>query len=153
MSARTKHVLLYIAFVGIPVLSLVAVLHAGRDLGAPPSIGGRWKVNCGAQLAAAIACSPVQDEDPITLRIGQSGTHLRMELHDKGNTLLDGQLEGDSVTAQANPPHGQPAPLLVHAVIDPGSQPKTLVGTVDVTRCPSQVQFRAVREATTGGML
>jgi hypothetical protein len=145
-------VLLYIAFVGLPLLGLVGILQAGRGIVPPVSIGGRWKVDSGGKLASAIKCAPTQEADPVVLRIGQSGQHLRMELRDGENTMLQGKLEGTTVTAKAA--GRTDPPIQVHAELDRGSQPAVLVGTVDVNRCPAQIPFRAVRqETTTGGTL
>jgi hypothetical protein len=151
MSPRIQHFLLYLAFVGIPLFGLVGVLRLGRDLPSPPSVGGRWKLDSGGRLASALACAPTQDEDPIVLRIGQSGPHLRMDLRDTDNFLLRGKLEGTNVSADAAGPRSQPPAVRLRAQVEPGSQPPVLVGTLDVTRCPSQVPFRAVREKTSGG--
>jgi hypothetical protein len=154
MSPRQKHVLLYIAFVGLPLLALVGILQAGRGMVAPVSIGGRWKVDSGGKLASAIKCSPTQEADPVVLRIGQSGQHLRMELRDGENTMFRGKLEGTTMTAEAPAGIAQPPAIQVHADLDRGAQPAVLVGTVDVSKCPGQIPFRAVRqETTTGGTL
>jgi hypothetical protein len=142
--------MLYAAFVGVPLLGLLGVLRAGRGLEAPQSVGGSWKLDSGGRLAGAIACGQAEDEDPITLRIGQSGPHIRLELHDTKNYLFTGKLDGKSVTAETPSSGKDSSPMRIHADVDPANHPPTLAGTLDVDRCNKQVPFRAVREKTNG---
>jgi hypothetical protein len=165
MSHRLTHTALYTAFVGIPLLFLVGVLRVGHALEAPTSVGGRWKMETGGKLAAAISCGPAPEADPIVLRVGQSGPHLRMELRDGTTVPLRGDIDGNDVTAESpqtkprNRKPGESPTVHLKAQVDRDAKPQALAGTLQVEGCdaagnapPSDVPFRAVREVTNGGM-
>jgi hypothetical protein len=144
MSPQVKHSILYVLFVGIPLLGLLAVLHAGRGLVPPTSVGGRWRVDAGLLPATPSTCAPGESSGPTILEITQSGPHLGVELREPGGIALRGKVVGHRVTARA-------AALDLVAEVDRLSKPETLIGTVDLARCTRQLPFRAVRETSPRG--
>jgi hypothetical protein len=85
---RPRSVLLYGAMVGIPLALLLGVLGAGRDLDAPPSLGGAWRVESGA------TCGLSQGEH---FEVVQSGQFVVIRLSER--SPLQGRLEGDILRA------------------------------------------------------
>jgi hypothetical protein len=118
------------------------------------------------KLAEAIGCAPTPDEDPIFLRVGQSGPHLRMELKDGMTVPLRGDVDGTTLTAESpqvakghDRRPGQAPNIHLRAQVDRNAQPQTLNGTLQVDGCDahsggpgSSVPFRAIREVSNGGM-
>jgi len=153
------HIMLYLAFVGVPGLLLVGVLHAGRDIQPPQSVGGRWKLAADGELASALGCAPAQEDDPVVLRVGQSGRNLRLELRDGKTVALQGQINGNQLKAEAKPKHEKTPAVRINAQLDRENKPHALSGTVEVAGCAGEggptgtVPFHATREVTTGGVL
>ena len=85
---RGRSVLLYGAMVGIPLALLLGVLGVGRDLAAPPSLGGAWRVESGA------TCGLSQGE---RFDIVQSGQFVVIRL--SARSPLQGRLDGDVLRA------------------------------------------------------
>jgi hypothetical protein len=85
---RGRSVLLYSAMVGVPLVLLLGVLGMGRDLSAPPSLGGAWRVESGA------TCGLSQGE---RFDIVQSGQFVVIRL--SARSPLQGRLDGDVLRA------------------------------------------------------
>jgi hypothetical protein len=159
MRAHFEHVGLYILFVGVPILLLLGVLRAGEGMQSPQSVGGRWKMVADGQLASALGCAQTNEEDPVVLRVGQSGRKVRIELRDGTTIAMQGEIDGNELTAEGKQ---KPEKQTVRMRAQVGQeQPQSLQGTVEVEGCPAKnggpvpgnVAFRAVREHTTGGVL
>jgi len=105
---RNKLTLAYVCLVGLPLLGLIGILDAGRNLTAPTSLAGAWELE--ADLSA-IPKGPCGDlflagsQPP--LNISQSGKRLVVALNDRRKTSLPGVVEGDEVTIGT--PRSQPA--------------------------------------------
>jgi hypothetical protein len=146
-SLRVKHVVLYLMFVGLPLLVLVWVLHAGRGLEAPASIAGRWRLDSARDVAAGVSCGPAaggkQGDNPgeVVLQISQSGRHVTLNL---GALSLGGKMEGNHIAARTRSAH-------LEADVDRGSTPPSLTGTVEVATCGAHVPIHATRETGPNG--
>jgi hypothetical protein len=160
MRVAAKPAVVYALFVGVPLLTLVGVLRAGRGLGAPTSIGGRWHLEGQEQVAAALKCGrkPDSDDEPWFIEIGQSGQRLTVQFHDGAVVLLRGRIEGATLDAHASSRAAPGAAL--KAQVNRDGDGVRLVGTLDVVGCPigdgghgdaAQVPFRAVRERAGSG--
>ena len=134
--------LLYVALVGLPVVGLLAVLHAGQRLEAPPDVGGVWRVARGG------ACG-LQEGD--TFEIAQSGQYLSVELPRRpamGGRLTGGVLRARGGARASSAPGCASGPLAFEA-LTAEPVPRQLRGRVGVpgcAGCPFQ-SVVAVREA------
>jgi hypothetical protein len=146
-STNRNFLLSYILLVGVPFLGLAGVLKAGRALRAPVSVDGNWILEtntsalCGQGLQKSV------------LSVSQSGKGFIVSL-DKttgvgtlAETTMDATL---ALPATAADHCGNDATLLLHAVIDPKAETRTMLGTISVNDCPScpQVSYRAVRQTS-----
>lgn len=123
-----KSLALYLLVVGLPLAGLVAVLRAGDHLGAPRSVGGRWKLDADVAGARALA-------------IVQSGPRLEVTL---GAAAGSGTLEGDALRARG-------AGFTLEATLGHEADP-ALVGTCSLSGArPSTVSFHASRVQATRG--
>lgn len=128
-----KSVLTYVLLVGGPGAGVLGILHKGRELRAPRSVDGEWRV----ELAGVAA--------PGVMKIQQSGPHLSVTLPG-ANGALDGSIEG--VAVQAHPAPGCTAAGL-RARLDRATG--TLAGEIAGDDCVAAA-FRATRvERAVGG--
>jgi len=123
--------LIYLGMVGVPVLGLAGILRLGRDLRAPASVGGEWRLEQpfpGAPTGAR------------TLVISQSGPHLSLTIGGRG---VRGTLRGDTVTASADATDRSACGEadVMRAVLDRSGAAPRLVGGAGCPRAP----FTAVR--------
>jgi hypothetical protein len=161
MEKPPSSAMLYLFFVGLPLLGLIGVLQLGRGVRATPSIGGKWSVDGRGPLTAAIECrsddaSPgARDPRRWGLDIAQSGPRLTMVLEDGDKAQLRGRLDGAHVVGTT---HGKGAPRIeVNAEVNRTARPEELAGTVRFAECAEpatgqtiELPFRAVRERPSG---
>ena len=141
-----KPLLAYAALVGLPLAGLVAVLHAGRDLQAPPSIAGEWRIEF----------LPTAAVEPPRFTISQSGTHVQLEMFGRE---YRGALRGGTLVARSGPrPAGRDAcwdadDVRLRARVGGEAVPRRLEFAVDAPRVAGCVRgFVAVRaEPPRGG--
>jgi hypothetical protein len=149
MTLRLKQGLLYLMFVGVPLAVLVWVLHAGRNLQAPESVAGRWKVDPDPNVVPAVSCGPdgeatrAGDTDPVVLEISQSGRRLSMAV---AGMPLHGEIRGTHVMAKAKTKSTH-----LDADVDRHTKPDALTGTIEAPSCGARVPIRAVRETAANG--
>lgn len=121
---------LYAGLVGIPILGLVAVLHAGQRLQAPPSVGGAWRVE--SVDGGAGECGPLARG--AVLAVSQSGVYVTLAIGGEGDIVsIATRLDGDSLTGTV--PATAACPRLDGA---------RLVATVDRTSAPHRMAGRVV---------
>lgn len=153
--ANRKFVIAYIILVGIPLGGLAFVLKAGKHLSAPYAVDGSWKFEV-ANPSVASACSSVLSSlSGVAGSVSQSGNAVVISLNGK---TAPGTLEGKSVRAQfagtQNAPGCADHTLTLAAVLDPGTEPRSMAGSLSFGNCAScSVDFRAVRQprAPSGG--
>jgi hypothetical protein len=117
--------------VGVPVLGLLGILQAGRDISAPLSIGGDWTL----ELDPAPHCAKALAR-PLAFNISQSGTQALVTLNDSHATTLDAALKGATLTAKS-----------LTAKIAGKADARTMEGTVSLEGC-APLAFKAVRQAS-----
>ena len=119
----------YVGAVGLPLLLLAGVFHAGRDLRAPMHTAGAWTVESGPMCGASV------------FTVAQSGTMLHLTL---AGHAVNGTLDGDTVRMEASQPDCR---FTLVARLDRQVEPHVLAGQFDTrscASCPAQ-PFRAVR--------
>jgi hypothetical protein len=148
-----RSTLLYLLFVGVPLLGLVAVLHAGRGIAPTVCVTGQWRVEAPPRLESALVCgADAADPEHSTLEISQTGRRLALRLGER-KLFLPGQIDGHRVSAIAPQADGPRAHFA--AEIDAEARPRVLAGTLMLSGCPSaetgktfEVPIRAVRETS-----
>ena len=154
--SRKKLALLYLAFVAVPLLGVILVIHLGRGLAAPHPIKGRWSLETKGPIAAALECrAHASDKEDCTLDIAQSGDQLRLSLAGGRNIeplAFKGKLNGTGLEARAKSeadsgPRKEHEPVQLRADLEEAS-PEKLVGHLEVGGCPQPVRlpFNAIRE-------
>ena len=141
----------YVAFVGIPLLGLIGILDAGRDLRAPFAIGGAWNVQGDWKPLLSNLCGVwTESSQDRTLEISQSGKYLSVTFDSLQGS---GFIEASRVTAGQLRPNKRVScsqgevSLNVTARYESANGVDALIGTVAVNGCAScaPVPFRAVR--------
>lgn len=88
----------YLMMVGIPLIVIVVVMNAGRDLVAPPSIGGGWAMQWADPDAAAKCKERLPEAVGGSLAISQSGRHLTAFWNEDGASAMKGTLDQGQFT-------------------------------------------------------
>lgn len=120
-------------FVGVPVVGLLGILQAGRNIPAPFSIAGDWTLEFDS--AARCANGPAGLRQP-ALSISQSGTSALIIFNDGHATTLEAAVDGATLTAKG-----------FTATISGKLGARTLEGLMDFEGC-APVAFRAARQAS-----
>ncbi|HKS72598.1 MAG TPA: hypothetical protein VJQ82_05330 [Terriglobales bacterium] len=151
-------VVAYILLVGLPLLALAGVLHAGRKLAAPISVDGIWKVELPGSSRGDVCSSAVVSTFDSPLQISQSGKSLLISIG-KSVPAADGTIEGTNVKiALPMDSCGGAQGLVLTASVDPKLDPTFLSGFLSPAGCSSSscgaIAFRAVRQPRTpsGGL-
>jgi hypothetical protein len=155
--SNRNFVIAYILLVGLPLVGLAGVLRSGRNLNAPFSVDGAWKIDAGASHPSGAPCADfLSSVSNSPLSISQSGTSLVVGL--SGKTTI-GTLAGKTIKAQfagadnTNPTECRDRGLTLTATLDPLAEPRTLGGRLAVEGCAScaPVEFRAVKQPRPAG--
>jgi hypothetical protein len=156
MSNR-KLMVAYVGLVGIPLLGLMGILHAGQRLRAPIALGGNWNVEadfspwsgkpCGGLLGAG--------KQPL-LAISQSGERLLLTLNNPEETVLAGSIRGTALSAgpdEASAPAGGQCTagqaIDMAGEVSQDGEGRALTGVFRLNGCQecAPVSFHAVRQA------
>lgn len=140
----SRAVAIYSLLVVPPVVGLLAILHAGKDLRPPRSIGGDW-------LLAGSGCPEFDfGAKPVTLAVSQSGVRAVGKLSDTTHAVLSLAIAGDAVTGEQHGTAGCRVELDARLAADPSSE---LVGVLRWPGCRGCVDqpFRASRAPRGGG--
>jgi hypothetical protein len=154
-------IIAYALLVGLPILGLVAVLRAGRNLAAPISVDGVWKFETDASRLAALPCvKSVSSLSGAAVTISQSGKNLLLNLNGS-KAAASGTIEDNMLKASILPPAessnesgcSSDQLLTLEARVDGNAESRSLVGTVSMSDCPTckPVEFHAVRQARSTG--
>jgi hypothetical protein len=141
--------LAYVCLVGLPLLGLVGILHAGSHLSAPPSIRGIWVVNADLRPWSDMPCGRLMtDARHPDLRITQFGTEVIVTLNDLEKTVMSGVLKGRTLDAsvpcgmEATKPSPNPSSadgasssLRLKAVVSDQGKQRSLIGTLSLEGC------------------
>ena len=164
---NTKFVLAYLLLVVLPVAGLAGVLRRGRDLTAPNTVGGLWKMQVSPDNLAALPCGKsllaAQDAG---FTISQSGKNFTLNFPNTAISPASGAIEGTTIrvrlfpAAAATKEAGCDASrvLSLTATLDPKANdskapPHSMAGVLTVNECPAcaPVEFRALREEPAKG--
>jgi len=154
--SNKNFVLAYLVLVALPVLGLVGVLRSGRNLVAPESVGGSWKIQADSTKLAALPCGvPLATGSDAGFTISQSGKNFTMNFTNSPMSVSSGEIQELSVKATIlpsagwakTPGCGNGRALSLIATLDPKASPPSLAGTLSVNDCPTcvSVDFRAVQ--------
>jgi hypothetical protein len=153
--ANRNFIIAYIFLVGLPLLGLAGILKSGRNLSAPISVDGNWKLETAAKRVATLPCGNfLNSVSNNPLSISQSGTGLIIGING-GSSTATGVLEGETIKAsfaRANSTQAEctDRTLTLSAMLESKLDPRTMSGTLTVEGCTSCVlDFRAVRQPRT----
>jgi hypothetical protein len=149
--------LAYLLLVVLPIVGLAGMLRSGRNLVAPNSVGGLWRIQIDSGKLAALQCgkflAKAQDAGIVIL---QSGKNFTLNLANSSMSSTSGEIEGTTIKANILPSSGSATEtgcdsgrvLSLIATADPKTKPGSLDGTLSVSDCPTcvPVEFHAVRE-------
>lgn len=149
-STNRRFIVAYILLVGAPLAALVGVLKVGRNLSAPVSIDGVWKVQVDTTNSAPDPCGQAASsllDSPIV--VSQSGRSLEITFKGASNAAVPGELDGTAIKTSLRTSECTNDQFVnLVAFVDPKSVPRTLTGSLAVANCAScsPLQFHAVRE-------
>jgi Kef-type K+ transport system membrane component KefB len=153
-------ILTYLGLVGIPLLALMGILHAGASLKPPVSLSGAWTTQTDFSSLASVHCGALLSSirQP-AFEISQSGKQLTLILNNSQRTALRGVLEGSNLDAGetnggdqlsgGSPGCTDPNPLRLNATITSEGESRSMMGTMSLTGCSEcqPISFRGVRQA------
>jgi hypothetical protein len=145
-------VLLYVFLVGTPLLGLAAILHHGRRLQAPPSIGGAWRVETVAAAGGAGDCAALAPGAVVD--VSQSGRYVTVTAGRAASTVvaparLDaGALRGTVSGASACPVL---AGATLEATVDRSTTPHRMSARLDGGASVAFLATRLPAETRRGG--
>jgi hypothetical protein len=153
--------LAYAVLVALPLVGLAGILRNGHKLTAPVSVDGVWKLQIDAAKLAALPCGKaLVATENTAFTISQSGQRFTLSLANAPKAAASGVIEGSALTASIVPSSawaseadcGNDRVLKLVATVDPKAEPRTVVGMLSVTDCPSctPVELRAFRERQAG---
>ena len=154
--ANRNFALAYIALVGLPVLGLAGVLRGGRNLKAPMSVGGVWKVQANAEGLADFPCGRLLFSGNPAFTIAQSGRNFTLNFSNSPFAAESGTVDGTTIRATFVPSGaalkdsgcGAGRTLSLTATADVKATAKTLAGVLRVNDCTgcAPLEFQAARE-------
>jgi hypothetical protein len=145
--------------VALPVLGLVGILKSGRNLKAPLSVDGNWKMEIQPNHLSSAPCGSLfSTVSSAPLSISQSGNHLLVSFNGGAKTTA-GTIDGKTINASfAGTDHSASADCsdkawTLTATLDPQAEPKTLSGRLAVEGCPTcaPLEFRSIRQPRSPG--
>ena len=128
---------LYITLVGLPLAGLLIILHQGKALVPPPTIGGEWTLPSDVEQLSCLGLDPEN-----AMMIEQSGRYLRVHV---GSVVSAGRIHEGLVSAQFQSPSGHCAGL--DATLEASKVDERLVITLRAPDCNAcaDVTFDAQR--------
>jgi hypothetical protein len=151
-------VLAYAFLVVLPLVGLAGILKSGRRLTAPVWIDGVWSLQVDSAQLNSLPCGKVLAAIPDkAIAISQSGRSFVLSFPSAPKLTASGTLDGATLRASLVPPAeassenscGGGSQLFLLATVDRDTDPRSLVGTLSVTNCPTcaSLRFRAERQA------
>lgn len=145
-------ILAYILLVALPVFGLVGILRSGRNLAAPMSLSGTWKISADPSQLSASPCTKLFAGPNTAFSISQSGTMFVLNFPNAALPSTSGKIDGSTITADLASVAKDPAcslqPVSLTASVDDKATPRSMRGVVRVQNCSScgPVEFRAIRD-------
>ncbi|HEY8144164.1 MAG TPA: hypothetical protein VIG06_15870 [Kofleriaceae bacterium] len=145
-----KTTVIYVCLVGPPFAGLIGIIHVGKRITPPRSIGGEWQLDDVSRQEAAEPCHGIVFEKQPTVKVSQSGLRAEVLFADKAKTKLGVEIEDDRI-------HGSGGmattscdqPVTLEARLDrTGGEPR-IVGTLERRGCSGcpVAHLRAARPA------
>lgn len=136
MRHLVKTTVIYLCLVGPPFLGLVGILHVGKGITPPRSIGGEWQLDDTSRLAAAAPCHGIVFDKQPTLKVSQSGLRAEVLFADKAQTRLAVEIDGARVRGGGAAGAGScDQPLTFEARLDQTGPEARLIGTLERRGC------------------
>lgn len=144
----------YVLLVALPLVGLAGVLRSGRNLYAPMSVGGLWKVNANQDQLAALACGKSLLAQNAAFTISQSGKAFTLNFANSAWAAASGAVVGNTINATLIPsaiatkdPGCAEHSLLLAATVDTSATPRSMQGTLRAENCPgcAAIEFRGIR--------
>lgn len=133
-----RSTVVYVLMVGTPLLALFGILEAGKQVVPPRSIGGEWTID--GFPAGAPACLQRTADEPLTLRIAQSGMRAELSLRARGraSVAFSAHVDADSLRARSsNASRAGCDELALSARLEGAGAVTQIVGTLVAGTCPS----------------
>lgn len=140
-----KVFLQYVLMVGVSVLMVVGLLHLGRNLKAPVSVGGAWELDISQQVDAGACESALIWTEPPRLEISQSGPYISLNLNDTSNTKLEGIVEGTELSGGTTKTSASTPGVQLNANIDRQVEPDRLQISLEVRGCKEPILLVGTR--------
>lgn len=147
---------IYLLFVGIPLLGVLAVLHFGQRIRPLTSVAGTWTIEADFGPVAISPCaSLVTTIKQPALSITQSGRQLVFRLTNDEKTTFDGEFGGTTLTGgipisekeAESLPCGGPNGVYLKAEMNSDTKPVQLDGQLVIAGCRcSPLPFKATRQ-------
>jgi hypothetical protein len=150
-------VVAYIAFIGIPILALIAILDAGHHLTAPVAVSGLWDVQADWRPWTSAPCTVwTESAGKPVLEVSQSGKYLDLTIDQlRGSGTLETSRLTATMSRAVKPILCQSGEVSVSVQASFESDAAEVMnGTLRLNGCAScmAVPFRAVhRKETRGG--
>jgi hypothetical protein len=94
-ASRASMAVAYVLMVGLPLLSLPAMIRAGKHLPAPPAIAGDWRFDFAAS-DSSIGC-PWPRVQSARVEITQTGEQAALVFKDASGATLNASLHGNGL--------------------------------------------------------
>jgi hypothetical protein len=157
--ASRNFIIAYILLVGLPLLGLVGILKAGRQVSAPISVTGEWKLDVQAIDPLSTRCGRLLASfQNASITISQSGKALVVSSNISATTTGQGVIEEGTVrgviplgdVAASDQGCGNSTAVTFVANLELHAQPRQITGSIALDNCPSckPVTFRAVRQGS-----
>lgn len=142
----SRRFIAYFCLVVAPLCGIAAILHFGRDLSAPLSVNGSWRLEGDFSRLAGKPCGNSLSGP---LDISQSGTHLTLGFAGSRRPATTGRLAGNRLTATVCQDAGG---ALLAATISGTGAGRRLEGSFTLSDCTGcePLPFQAVRLPSAG---
>ena len=152
--SNRNFVFAYVLLVALPVVGLAGVLRSGRNLSAPMSVGGLWKISANSDQFAGLPCGKILLAQNAAFTISQSGRAFTLNVPNAGWTASSGAVEGTTINATLIPAVAAKEAgcgdhsLSLTAIVDTKANPRSLLGVLRVQDCPgcAAIEFRGIRD-------
>ncbi len=143
LKTNRNFLLAYFFLVILPVAGLLGILRHGRNLAAPVSVGGVWKIQAGPSSPDGLPCSELLASlRDASIVISQSGKDLSLTLPNGWRESNSGILDGATLTASFLPLEVKSGcaadrAFTLTATVDAKSTPRSFSGMLSVAGCPT----------------
>jgi hypothetical protein len=124
--------------VGLPIVGMVGALHLGRELAAPASVAGVWRVELVGPAGVIQQCNEAPAPAPPALQIIQSGRRIAISVGEEKKVVAVGELREATLTAAGDS-------LQVKARLHREGDRTRMQGFISLRVCgnPAEMEFHA----------